>query len=204
MKSTHIFNDIDDENGNSSSSDDNSFLNTPIAKQHSFYLTSEIVGPEKYHKWFNAIRTAGPNDRVVLHINSYGGSLHTAIQFMRVIAESRAHIVASVEGACMSAATMIFLAADSHQISEHSMFMFHNYSSFSMGKGGELYDNIVFERDWSKSLLKGSYKHFLSKTEINDILNNRDIWMNSEEVLNRLNKRSEILKKKFEKKQKNV
>lgn len=196
MKDIH--NDTSTEDSDLSSSDD-SFLNTPIAKQHSFYLTGRIDGPEKYHKWFNTIRTAGINDRIVLHINSYGGDLHTAIQFMRVISECRAHVISSVEGACMSAATMVFLAADSHQISEHSLFMFHNYSSFSMGKGGELYDNIVFERKWSKELLKGAYKYFLSKNEIADILNNRDIWMSSEEVLIRLNKRSAKLKKKFEK-----
>ena len=203
MKSTAVFNS-DNDGDDTSSSNDDCFLNNPIAKSHSFYLSGTIVGSEKYHKWFNTIRTAGSNDKVMLHINSYGGCLHSAIQFMRVIAESRAHVIASVEGACMSAATMIFLAADSHQISEHSVFMFHNYSSFNMGKGGELYDNIVFERDWSKNLLTGVYKHFLSKKEIDDILNNRDIWLNSEEVLTRLNKRGEILKKKFEKKQKNA
>lgn len=187
-----------DDDDISIDSGDNAF-STTIAKAHSFYLTGGIEGPEKYHKLFNTIRTAGQNDRIILHINSYGGDLHTAIQFMRVITESKAHVVASVEGACMSAATMIFLTADSHQISEHSVFMFHNYSSFSFGKGGELYDNIVFERDWSKNLLKRTYKHFLSKGEIADILNNRDIWLNSEEVLARLNHRTDKLNKKFAK-----
>ncbi len=190
----------DDGDGDSDfSSDDNCFLNKALSKQHSFYLTDDVKDADKYHKWFDVIRNASANDRIVIHINSYGGNLYTAIQFIRVLAESRAHVVASVEGACMSAATMIFMAADSHQISEHSVFMFHNYSSFSFGKGGELYDNIVFEREWSKNLLIGLYKHFLSKKEITDILNNRDIWMNSEEVLARLNRRAEKLKKQLDK-----
>jgi hypothetical protein len=40
----------------------------------------------------------------------------------------------------MSAATMIFLCADTYEVSEHSMFMFHNYSSATFGKGGEMFD----------------------------------------------------------------
>jgi hypothetical protein len=86
----------------------------------------------------------------------------------------------------MSAATMIFLPADTHEISEHSMFMFHNYSGITMGKGGEMYDNITHERKWSEKILRGSYEGFLTEEEIKSILNNKDIWMSGEEVIKRL------------------
>jgi len=38
-----------------------------------------------------------------------GGNLDTAIQFIRVLGETQAEVITSVEGSCMSAATMIFL-----------------------------------------------------------------------------------------------
>ena len=123
---------------------------------------------------------------IVLHINSFGGDLFTAIQFMRVMSETKATIVASVEGACMSAATLIFLTAKHWEISNHSMFMFHNYSSMNIGKGGEMYDAIMHERSWSDKLLRDIYKDFLTKDEIDSILNNKDIWMTGEEVTKRL------------------
>jgi ATP-dependent protease ClpP protease subunit len=162
------------------------FTERPLAKVHKFYLSGEIKSANEYVTWFETIRNATETDVVVLHINSYGGDLFTAIQFMRAMAETKANVVASVEGACMSAATVIFLTAKNWEISKHSMFMFHNYSSGSFGKGGEMYDNIVHEREWSKKLWKDVYTGFLSETEINSILQNKDIWMSGEEVKKRL------------------
>ena len=165
------------------------FTDRPISKVHKFYLSGEIKSPSEYIHWFETIRNASETDVVVIHINSYGGDLFTAIQFMRTFAETKANIVASVEGACMSAATVIFLTAKHFEISKHSMFMFHNYSSGSFGKGGEMYDNIVHEREWSRKLWKDVYTGFLTETEINSILQNKDIWMSGEEVSKRLEKK---------------
>jgi ATP-dependent protease ClpP protease subunit len=162
------------------------FTDRPISKVHKFYLSGDIKSPSEYIPWFETIRNSSENDVVVIHINSYGGDLFTAIQFMRVIAESKANIVASVEGACMSAATVIFLSAKHWEISNHSMFMFHNYSSGSFGKGGELFDHITHEREWSHKLWKDVYSGFLNETEIQSILQNKDIWMSAEEVSKRL------------------
>lgn len=170
-----------------------------IARQLSFYLSGEIKGAENYTDWFHAIRQASPNDTVILHINSVGGDLATAIQFARVMRDTEAHVVASVEGNCFSAATMIFLCAESYQISEHSSFLFHNYSGMTFGKGGEMYDNIVFERKWSEKLLRGIYADFLTKSEIDAILNGRDVWMGPDEVAERLKKRNEKRKTEEEK-----
>jgi ATP-dependent protease ClpP protease subunit len=99
-----------------------------------------------------------------------------------------------VEGACMSAATMIMLAADNIDISDNSMFMFHNYSGGVIGKGGEMYDNIIHERQWSEQLLRDVYDNFLEEDEIQQILDNRDIWMDSDEVVKRLISRDEVKK----------
>jgi ATP-dependent protease ClpP protease subunit len=94
-----------------------------------------------------------------------------------------------VEGACMSAATMIMLSTENIEVSDNSMFMFHNYSGAAIGKGGEMYDNIVHERLWSERLLRDVYDGFLEEDEINQILDNKDIWMDSEQVRTRLKNR---------------
>jgi ATP-dependent protease ClpP protease subunit len=153
---------------------------------HEFYLCGNIESADEYIEWFDVIRHAGPNDVIRIIINSYGGDLFTAIQFLRVIGETDATIIVSVEGACMSAATMIFLSADQFEVSEHSMFMFHNYSGGVMGKGGEMLDQLQHERIWSEKLLRNIYQDFLNEEEIGSMLNNRDLWMDGEEVVKRL------------------
>jgi ATP-dependent protease ClpP protease subunit len=153
---------------------------------YEFYLSGEILEAEEYVEWFDTIRNARESDTVKIYINSCGGDLYTAIQFLRVIADTDAHVVCSVEGACMSAATMVFLQADEHQITPHSMFMFHNYSAGVFGKGGEMYDQIQFEHAWSEKFLTEVYADFLTTEEIQGMLHNKDIWMTSDQVVARL------------------
>jgi len=162
------------------------YPNMPLVRQHSFYLSGEILEPNEYTDWFHIIRTAGENDLIYIHINSPGGSIATAIQFMTVMEESPANIIASVEGECMSAATVIFLSAKAFQVNEHSLFMVHDYRSGKIGKGGELIDSITHERKWTEKLLKSIYKDFLTVEEFKNMFDGKDIWLTAEEVMTRL------------------
>jgi ATP-dependent protease ClpP protease subunit len=168
----------------------NSF-SKPIAQLHEFYLSGPVLDAEEYIEWFDTIRNASEIDTIRIYINSPGGDLYTTLQFLRVMSDTEATIVTSVEGACMSAATMIFLHGHTHEITPHSLFMFHNYSAGTFGKGGEMYDQLQFERKWSENFMSAVYRDFLSAEEIQSMLNNRDIWMTSDEVAQRLEKLQE-------------
>lgn len=164
----------------------NGSFSKPVAQLHEFYLSGPIEDAENYIEWFDTIRNANPVDSIRIYINSPGGDLYTTLQFLRVMAESEAHITTSVEGACMSAATMIFLHGHTQEVTPHSLFMFHDYSSGTFGKGGEQYDQIQFERAWSRNFMAEVYKDFLTETEIESMMHNKDIWMSSDEVVKRL------------------
>mgnify|MGYP003562831584 CR=1 FL=1 len=170
-----------------------------VGKVFDLYLSGEIKSPEEYSDWFQVIRSAGPEDVIRLHINSPGGDLLTTVQFLTAMGESQANILCFVEGYCMSAATMIFLAGQYYIIADHSVFMFHNYSGGTFGKGGEMFDNITHERIWSTAMMKKVYEHFLSPEEIDAMMNNKDLWMDKEEVVKRLEIRNAILAEKLEK-----
>jgi ATP-dependent protease ClpP protease subunit len=178
----------------------NGIYSRPLSELVEIYI-SGIIGPaEEYTDIFNRMRSLGELDYVKVHINSYGGDLFTAIQFMRVFSETSATVVCSVEGACMSAATLIFLSGDQYEISNHSAFMFHNYSGFAGGKGGEMIDQLLHERSWSENLWKQVYNDFLTKDEIQALLDNKDIWMDCNQVISRLEKRAKNLQVKALKK----
>ena len=171
------------------------FTDRPLAKVSEFYLSGEISPADEYIDWFDTIRHSGPNDVIKLYINSYGGDLFSAIQFMRVLNETEATVVVSVEGACMSAATVIFLCGDVFEVSAHSMFMFHNYSGGTFGKGGEMLDQLQHERTWSEKMLREVYSDFLTVKEIDAMLNNKDLWMDGDEIIKRLKSKQKKVKK---------
>lgn len=168
---------------------DERIFNKQLINVHEFYLSGEIESADEYIQWFDTIRHAGENDVVKIYINSPGGDVFTAIQFLRSLQETNATVVMSVEGLCASAATMIMLGGESFEISDHSMFMFHNYSGGTFGKGGEMLDQLQHERKWSERLLRQVYKDFLTEDEITSVLNNKDIWMDGQEVAERLKAR---------------
>lgn len=168
---------------------DERIFNKQLINIHEFYLSGEIESADEYIQWFDTIRHAGENDVVKIYINSPGGDMFTAIQFMRTLSETAATVVMSVEGICASAATMIMLCGESFEISDHSMFMIHNYSGGTLGKGGEMLDQLQHERKWSERLLREVYKDFLSEAEITAVLDNKDIWMDGQEVAARLKER---------------
>jgi ATP-dependent Clp protease, protease subunit len=174
--------------------DKKTIVGKPLSTIYEFYLVGDIESPDQYTEWFDIIRNIGLHDVVRLYINSVGGDLFTSIQFRNVIRQCQGTIMIEVEGACMSAATMIMLASDNIDISDNSMFMFHNYSGGVIGKGGEMYDNIIHERQWSEQLLRDVYVDFLEEDEIQQILDNRDIWMDSDDVIKRLINRAELKK----------
>ena len=165
---------------------------------YEFYISGAIESPDNYIEWFDTIRHAKADDTIKIYINSYGGDMFTGIQFMRVLSETDALVICSVEGACMSAATMIFLCAEQFEVTPHSMFMFHNYSGGTMGKGGEMYGQIQHERKWSEALLNEIYEGFLTKAEIKSLLDNKDMWMDVDEVILRMEERQKLMQDAIE------
>lgn len=174
----------------------NNWIREPkiMGSLYEFYIAGEIESPECYIDIFDIARHAMHDDTLKFYINSFGGDLFTAIQFLRVLSETNALVVVSIEGACMSAATLLFLAADQVEITPHSSIMLHDYSSGTYGKGGDIHRQIIHERKWSEKLFRDVYEYFLSEAEIDSMLNGKEIWLDSDEVLERMQKRAEIRK----------
>jgi len=166
----------------------------PVSNIFDLYLTGPIGDAKDYQDWNQMMRSATENDIVYLHINSGGGEIFTAIQLMRSMQETPACVVASVEGMCMSAATLLFLTADICEISEHSHFMFHTYSSGNWGKGNEQLAGVVADDKWARHLFNVTYKGFLEPNEIKMIIDGKDFWMNPVEVEKRLEVRNKKIK----------
>lgn len=174
----------------------NNWIREPkiAAQVYEFYISGSIESPECYIDMFDIIRHARHDDVVKLYINSFGGDLFTGIQFLRVLSETNALVVVSIEGACMSAATLLFLSADQVEITPHSSIMIHNYSSGTFGKGNEMHLQIQHERKWSETLFRDVYEDFLTTEEIQAVIDGKDIWLDSDDVMERMQKRADIRK----------
>jgi ATP-dependent Clp protease protease subunit len=155
---------------------------------HHFYIIGEIEEPDRYIDMINTIKSAEPHDKIFLYLNTPGGCLSTTIQIISAMKQSQAEVTTVIEGEVFSAGTFIFLAGDSYIVNDNCSFMIHNYSHGILGKGGEVARQVKFTDEYFNQLAKSFYKDFMTPTEIEDICQDRDFWMGSEEVIKRLEK----------------
>lgn len=157
------------------------------------WLIDEIGDPKGFMKWFDIFQSASEDDLVIIHINCWGGEVHTAVQIITQIKLCQAQVVCQIESACCSAATMIALACDGLICYPHGYMMIHTSSGFTFGKQSDIKKEEEFYNVWLESFFNEIYKHFLSKKEIASILDGHDLWLNANEVMERFKKRVDII-----------
>lgn len=151
-----------------------------------FYISDGVDEPKMYTDMIHRIRTAQPQDIIYLHFNTPGGRLDSGIQIINAINDSAARIVGVLDSKAYSLGTLIFLSCDEFVIHDNCMFMIHNYSGGTYGKGNEQHAEIQATIKWFTKIATRYYYPFLSHAEINQVLRGEDFWMDSDEVKKRL------------------
>ena len=159
---------------------------------NSIYLSGSIEAPAQYIEELQTLREAQETDEVRIFINSGGGRIDTAIQIVNGIRNCKAKVTAVIEGVCHSAATYIFLACDEWEVNQGVLMLIHNYSGGAYGKGADLVDNVKANAKWVKNIMANAYEGFLTETELSQVNLNQDMWLESEDILERLQSVSKL------------
>ena len=160
----------------------------PIVKngrETDVYITSEIVDPIEYNELCHVLRGASSKEVIRLHINTPGGRLDSATMIIDAVNQSDAYIIGVLSGTVASAGTMIALACDELECSSYLEFMIHYFSGGTGGKGNEIKAHSSFINKHMPMIFKKMYAGFLTETEIDDVIEGKDIWLNGDEVLER-------------------
>ena len=165
---------------------------------YEYYLVDDIGEASDYIELVDVLRSASPNDEVIIRINSGGGSLATANMIVNAIRESQAHVHGFIESTCASAATLIYLACHSYSLSEDADMMIHTSSSLYGGKEHEQHSYVTFSRKKIHKMVRDRYAGFLTEKEIENVLNGQDYYFDSEDIAERLESYTEFQQKKFE------
>jgi len=166
--------------------------------KYEFYLDQEIVEPSYYRSLINVLNGASENDLVIININSGGGMLDSPISIMEALKATKANTVAFIAGSCYSGATLIALTCDDVVVGEFATFMCHNSSYGLGGYTTDIKDRANFEHKMTAKIYRSVYKGFLTDEEIDDVLDNKTIWMDSDEVVERLAVLNELRLKDLE------
>lgn len=162
-------------------------------------LNCDITSPEDFTEELNVLDSACENDSITLLINTNGGVLDTAVEFLASIDSCEAHVHAHITSCAHSAGSMIFLKAHSWSISKYATMLIHCPNGGFVGKFSDNFQQVDHFRKWVDNFYRDVYEDFLTDEEITDVLNGKDLWLDANELEERLIRLSEIRQEKTEK-----
>lgn len=167
----------------------------PIVKMDNVYhcyIYDEITEPADYTKLCLLLTTVDQDHEVHLHLNTPGGNVDSVFSIIDAMTACKTPITVYLSGTVASGGTMLTMYADTLVVSPFVSFMIHYYSSGSYGKGNEIRDQVKFIEQHLPQAYHTMYKGFLTKKEIKDVVDGRDIWLNRDEILSRWERRNEL------------
>lgn len=149
-------------------------------------LDDNIREPAYYRDAFQVFRQAQRGDRINLILNNSGGRLDSAVCFVNLMNETDAEVVAILEGETHSAASIIALNAHGVEVKPYASMMIHHASFGSGGTVQNVMDHVNFTSKQTERLIRQTYQFFLSESELDEVIRNREIWLTDEEIGERL------------------
>jgi ATP-dependent protease ClpP protease subunit len=152
---------------------------------HIIYIDEGIEAPNKYREVCKLLIDAQEADTIVFVLNTPGGYVDSALQIIDHIKLSRAKVVCRVYDAS-SAGTWLMLACHEVYLTEYAKIFIHGISQGMYGKMQEIQSQSMYEISKDRRLIKDIYKNFLTEKEIEDVINNKDIYLDKKEAEKRL------------------
>ena len=139
--------------------------------QQDIYIYDEITPSDLSN--LELINNLTESDTLIIHINSTGGDVNTAITLYNAIKTCKAKTESIIEGVAMSAASYVSLACETRRAYDNTIFMLHlpscyvNGNSVDMQKTSEMLDTYT-------SALKLAYieRAKISEEEVIQMLEN--------------------------------
>tara|TARA_X000000950_G_scaffold252622_1_gene314898 strand:+ start:63 stop:695 length:633 start_codon:yes stop_codon:yes gene_type:complete len=120
---------------------------------------------------------------IMLHINSYGGSVFAGLSAVDYIKNSKIPVHTVIDGCAASAATLMSCVAERRYMHKNACMLVHQLSGMMWGKFQEMQDDMENSEMLMKKI-KNIYKEHtkIPKKEMDNILKH-DIWWEAEKCL---------------------
>lgn len=167
-------------------------VSSPIAVRHDFIIDDEFVHVDQFQELVDAIDSSNETDIVVIKLTTPGGSFQSIIPLLDAIKNSPCHVHCEIISDVSSAGTFIALAADTVRVNEYVSIMHHNCSYGAHGSARLVSDQVKHHSLMIERIVREAYQDFFSQDEIQNILNDREIWMDGTEFMDRWTTRNNL------------
>ena len=156
----------------------------------SVHINTEIKDPSHYSRIFDLLLEAGEEDVVTFFICSPGGRLDGLTTLLEGIRLTDAHVVAVVIGEAHSAASLLALNCHEVVVTDSATMLCHAVNTGYRGKLADLGAYTEHVKKTANALFADTYAGFLEPSEITSVQEGKELWLDAEEIRERLENRT--------------
>lgn len=175
-------------------------LAKPTNVEYIANINKEFVHSEQFDDIVYAMENANEGDSFFIRLTTPGGALQAVIPLLNAMNNTAASVHVHVDSDVASAGTLILMCADSVSLNEYVEVMMHQVSFGAGGAGHNVEQRVVHTLKASKKLCRDLYRHFLTPTELEQMLTGTDWYFSKDEFIERYNNRSVLLLEEIENK----
>ena len=155
-------------------------------------IDTNIKDASHYRHVANRIVNTQEGDIVEFEIHSNGGQYNGLTAILGALLRTNAHSIAYINGECHSAASMLALSCDEVQVSPFADMLVHFQSFGSVGKSSDIKAFVEHTHNNGAGVFRDIYEFFLTETEIESCIDGKELWMDADEIIRRLEVREEM------------
>jgi len=162
------------------------------------HLDGPVLSARHYRMVASEAADLSENDEIEFLICSGGGDMQGLIALLDVINTTEAEVTAIIKGECHSAASMFAISCPNVVVSPYASMLVHNASlGAGRAKAYDLRKYVEHSTDYCDKLFRDVYQGFLTPEEIEEVIQGREIWMEAEEISDRLGNLMEYRKQQY-------
>lgn len=156
-----------------------------------FHIDTDVTEPSYYRLMLETLESCSESDTVKILVNTAGGNAYSMISIINAIKNCKAEVTGYLAGEACSAGSAILIACNSWEIAPYTTMMIHTMSYGTGGKESDVNRHTQHMTEWNKSVVSDIYKGFLSEDEIERVLDGVELWLQYDQIIERLQTLSE-------------
>jgi len=160
------------------------------------HLNQPFMQPEYYDNVVDALRRASPEDVFEFILNTPGGRYDGLISLLDAIECSDALVIANIIGDCSSAGSIFALKCDQVRLGKYAEMLCHVSRYGFNGKSPDNVSHVMHTAKVTENLMREAYEGFLSESEIQEVISGKELYLDSDQIMERLEKREEYFEAK--------
>ena len=162
-----------------------------VRNTFTFKLDEPVAEPSYYRNIVDVCLQAKEDDEILFFLNTPGGLYSGLTTVLDAILRTEATTVAVIQGECHSAGSIIALHCDLVDVSPYATMLAHSISYGTGGKDADIVAHVTHTTKQANSIVRETYEGFLTEQEIAQVLDGKQLYMDAEEIVVRLEARDE-------------